>query len=314
MPVGEQLPVEVVLNQQEIGVDVNTTGAMVTGAVIGGLVGGLIASGIANAQVKAAEERITPLRDQIISYDFNQRMEAALKAGLASEGISTAPIVTRVTTPWQMLRGDEARALPARAMVITPRYAIDAHFTTLKVSLQVQIVDRTVKSNGKPKGKVVFFRTYTFTSRIDDVDPDKNLQQWLALGGEDMMMLLDQGVRQVVDMVVFDFSAAGRAQWDVRPSSNPVRIGNNFVKGVMVVREAETYMWTRSGHKWMNFEGAQRIDVEAYRAARAARATQPAAVAVTPAAEAPAAEAAADAATGAAPADAQAAPAGQATP
>lgn len=270
-PVAEQLPVEVLVGPPEIVVDVDTRVTRVTGVVLGGVIGALIAGEIANAKVEAAQERAAPLREVLHGYDFHARAEAVLRKRLASDGLSPAPVVTRTDQPWQALRGDAARALPPRAMVVRPRYSIDADFTALTVTMEVEIVDRTVKSSGKPKGEAVFSRTYTFSSRIQDAGRDANVQQWLALGSEDLRMLLDLGLIQVAEMIVFDFSPGGRTQWDMGPPPRPVRIGDQMVKGVLLVHEADTFVWMRSGYKWANFDGAQRIDVEAYRAARAAR-------------------------------------------
>lgn len=270
-PVAAQLPVEVQAVQYEIAVDLDTRAIRTTGVVLGGIIGGLIAGEIADNKIEDAQVRAIPLRDALKGYDFPERAVSALRKGLPSEWLSPAPVVTHVDLPWFALRGDAARALPPRAMVIKPRYSTDGEFTALTVTLDVEIVDRVVKSSGKPKGEVVFARTYTFSSRIDNVDPERNLQQWLALGGDDMRALLDHGLEQVVAMIAFDFSPGGRTQWDMGPPSRPARIGDQLVKGVMVVHEAETFVWTRSGFKWVNFDGAQRIDVQAYLAARAAR-------------------------------------------
>lgn len=289
-PVGQQLPVEVEVAGSELAVEVNTKAIYVTGVALGGVVGGLIANEIAGSRVERAQERAAPMRAALQGYDFDARAVMFLQKGLPSAGLSPAPVVTRVQAPWQVLRGDAARALPPRAMVVRPRYSIDAEFTTLTVTLDVEIVDRVVKSSGKPKGEVLFARTYTFGSRIDNVDPEQNLQQWLALGGADMRVLLDHGLQQVIAMIEFDFSPGGRAQWDMGPPSRPARIGDQLVKGVMVVHEADTFVWTRSGFQWANFDGAQRIDVQAYLAARAARERQRA--------SAPAAEPAAGPAAG----------------
>ena len=53
MPLAPALPVEVVLNQHELAVDVPNTAAAMGGQF--GLLGALIGSGIQNAQVKNAE-------------------------------------------------------------------------------------------------------------------------------------------------------------------------------------------------------------------------------------------------------------------
>src|SRR5207342_1212900 len=146
MPLAPALPVEVVMNQHELAVDVpNTAGAV--GAQFG-LIGALIGAGIQNAQVKHAEERVVPFRNALLDYHFNERMEAALRAKLASNGLSPAPVINVMPTSWDAVDSRQStQAVPLHAMVIVPRYSVDSDVTMLSVALNASIVDRVVKSN-----------------------------------------------------------------------------------------------------------------------------------------------------------------------
>lgn len=62
MPLAPELPVEIVMNQHELAVDVPET-ATAMGAQFG-LIVALIGSAIQNSQVKKAEERAAPIRDR----------------------------------------------------------------------------------------------------------------------------------------------------------------------------------------------------------------------------------------------------------
>ncbi|MFZ5637416.1 MAG: hypothetical protein ACOY82_12630 [Pseudomonadota bacterium] len=291
MPLGDQLPIEIVLGQQEMGVDVSTTGAAVTGAIIGGLVGGLISAGIANAQVKAAEERVVPLRNALISYDFSKRVDTALRAKLASEGISMNPSIVSMATTWDALDAQNANRLPMHAMVIYPRYAVDSKFARLRVQLLVQIVDRKIKSNGKVKAKPSFSRVYAFNYDIRDGRLEDNIARWSSLGGESMGVLIDRGIEQTVDMLVHDFSTQGRKEWKRSTIQQNVYFKGERYPGFSV-RQTDDYVWVRSGGKTQFFEGFQPLDIAAFKAAQAAAsaaAPQTAAVAAdaAPAATAP---------------------------
>ena len=92
MPLGDAMTVELVLNQQEIGVDVSQTNAMAAG---GGLLGALIVAGIDNSRTKSAEERIVPIRDLLLSYPFNERVEREIRADVPSPGIGANPNISR---------------------------------------------------------------------------------------------------------------------------------------------------------------------------------------------------------------------------
>lgn len=278
MPLGDRLPIEIVLGQQEMGVDVSTTGAAVAGAVVGGLIGGLISAGIANAQVKAAEERVVPLRDTMIAYDFSRRVDAELRGKLASEGISMNPEITSMTTTWDAIDAQNANRLPSHAMVIYPRYSIDSKFARLRVQLLVQIVDRKVSSKGKVKSKPSFSRLYAFNYDIEDGNLDDNIGQWTSLGGEGMATLVDRGITQTVDMLVHDFSPQGRAEWKRRAAKQQsVKIRGERHSG-FPVRETDDYVWVRSGSKTQFFEGFQPIDIAALKTTLSAAAASTAPV------------------------------------
>lgn len=262
-PLGEQLPVEVILNQQELGVDVSTTGAAVAGAVIGGLIGGLVSAAIANAQLKAAEERVSPLRDLLVGYDFNKELEAELRAKLPSEGISPNPAITAMPTHWAVLDPESGKQLPRQALVLIPRYAIDSKFATLRVQIHAQLVERTPKSNGKLKGKVLFNRIYGFSHQIKDGRLEDNLQQWTSLGSNGMSMLLDQSVEQVVAMMVHDFTPEGRGEWARRPAKKAAVLKGQTYPGV-AVRTTDDEIWVRGGPRMMMFNGHRPLDVPAF--------------------------------------------------
>ncbi len=143
MPLGENLAVEVVLNQQEVGVDVSETNAMMAG---GGLLGALIVAGVDNARTKNAEERIVPIRDLMIAYKFNDAFERELRAKLPSQGISTTPMFVVHNTSLGAIDAQNSNQSASRAFVLTPRYALDNRFDRMTVRLTAQMVERHPKS------------------------------------------------------------------------------------------------------------------------------------------------------------------------
>ncbi len=70
--------------------------------------------------------------------------------------------------------------------------------------------------------------------------------------------MLDEGVRQSVDMLVFDFSAEGRAQWENYDRKASVRLAGRTYPGLKV-REAPEWVWTRVGKGWMQALNGHRI-------------------------------------------------------
>ena len=247
MPLAQDLPVEIVMIQNELAVDVpNTASAM--GAQFG-LIGSLVGAGIQNAQVKNAEERVAPIRDLLIEYRFNALVEAALRAKLASEGISPRPAITVMKTQWDAAEAQQNKQdIPLHAMVITPRYSIDAGFSRLSVTLTTQVVDRTIKPNGKIKTAYRFTRAYAFHFPITPMpgNADDFALRWVGMGKTQLAALLDQGVAQSTDMLVYDFSAAGRAAWDQKIKRQNVMVNGTNYAG-LAVRQSPEWVWMRSG-------------------------------------------------------------------
>lgn len=287
VPLAQDLPVEVVLNQHELAVDVPETAGAV-GAQFG-LIGALIGSAVQNSQVKNAEERVVPIRNALLDYRFNERVEAALRAKLASEGLSPNPTVKVMATPWDAADARQNKQdMPLHAMVITPRYAIDSGFGSLSVSLLTQVVDRTVKPNGKVKTKILFSRNYAFRFPLMGALGEDSPQRWAGMGATRLGALLDQGVNQATDMLVHDFSPAGRAEW-----AQKIKRESATVKGVTypgrVVRQTDDWVWVRTGNAMVlaTLQGYQPVDPNATPAASTDAAST--ASASTPAASAPAA-------------------------
>lgn len=246
MPLAQDLQVEVVLNQQELGVDVPATASSV-GAQFG-LLGALVGSAITAGQVANAEKRVAEIRNVLVDYRFNENFERQLRAKLASEGISPNPQFTFMATPWDAYSATKAGKVAADGvLIITPRYSITNNFEVLKVSLSARFVNRTFKPNGKMKEKNLLMSWYSFQfpmTKLDGSFATEDAQRWIDLGPQEMQGLLDQGITQVVDMMVYEFSPEGR-----QVAKTKTKAKNTFLKGKPYwgwsLREAPDWIWLR---------------------------------------------------------------------
>jgi hypothetical protein len=241
-PIAPQLPVELVHAQQEITIDVPTTATGV--GMQFGLIGALIGSAVQNAQAKGAEERIVPLRDALVGYDFNAQLEAALRAKLKSDDISPDPQFVVLTPAAVAERTEKRLEMPAQALVLAPRYSMDYEMTTLTVKVVATLELRERKSNGKYKLRPQFKHTYALSFPI--AQPNKTAQPWIALGKQSIVAMLEQGVVQVTDMIAYDFSDAGRAEWDRDNRKQYVHLKDRGFPGMGIRQEAD-YVWARTG-------------------------------------------------------------------
>jgi len=241
-PIAPQLPIELVQGQQEIAIDVPTTASGV--GMQFGLIGALIGSAVQNSQAKGAEERVTPIRDSLIGYDFNAELEKALRQKLVSPDVSPDPQFTIITPVAIAERETNRLERPAQALVLAPRYAFDYELGTLTVRVVATLENRERKSNGKYRVRSQFRHTYAFSFPIDHAD--KTARPWVALGRDGLAAVLDQGIAQVSDMVAYDFSDKGRGEWDIDNRKQFVRIKDRGFPG-MGIRQEPDFVWARTG-------------------------------------------------------------------
>lgn len=246
MPLGDPLGVELVQEQQELGVDVPDTSAATAQF---GLLGALIGTAIENSQVKNAELRVAELRDLLVDYPFQARMEAALRERLPSEGISPSPVIELRARPWLPADAAGTLAAPEERLVLVPRYAMRNDFELLAVGLSASFVVREPRANGKPRTRSLFSRRYAYQFPLDDVGlgADGDAGRWIAMGTPRLEAMLDRGIAHVADMLAYDLSAEGRVE-----AGEKVRRGSAQARGLQFngrrLREGDGWVWVRSGN------------------------------------------------------------------
>lgn len=249
MPIAPELPVEIVLHQQEIGVTVPPNAG-----VAFGLIGALVGSAINNAQVANGEKRVAEIRNLLVDYRFNEQMEKALRAKLVNAGISPQPVITVRESPWEAVAATQAATTAADVFVITPSYTLSNNFEAMSVSLNAQMVHREIKANGKPKVRARFGRNYVFNipmQKVDGSNADEDAKRWIALGKPGLQTLVDRGIAQVTDMLVYDFSSEGRAESAKKVSGGEKASLNGRSFAGRQLRADSESVWTRIGNNWM---------------------------------------------------------------
>ncbi|CAN7249553.1 hypothetical protein LJR143_000945 [Pseudoxanthomonas sp. LjRoot143] len=252
-PLAPALQIEIVLAQQELDYEIPATGQAVS-AGVGGLLGMWIGNSIDKSNVEKGESRIGAIRDLLVDYPANARLEAELRAKLPVAGLSPAPRITVCTTPGGVIPmlPVGCSAEPADGvLVITPTLSMDSKFENLTVRLDAQRINRTLRSNGKPKVKLVDAFLYKYRFPIEhapDNEPEQNAQLWTQLGDGALPAMLDFGIVQVTDMVVYDFSSEGRAERLI-PKRGSTAFGGKSFDGQQV-RVGDHWVWTRMGKSY----------------------------------------------------------------
>lgn len=245
-PIHTTLPAEIILTQHEIAVEVPDTANAV--GMQFGLIGALVGTAVSNAQVKNAEERVRGLRDTLLEYPFNARVEETLRRKLDAHAILAGQGLTTLDATWN---GDSATMTnPVEdAVVLTPGYAVLSNFEQLSVKLSLSHVQRTARPGKKPKQKILFVRQYAFNFPLEPLEghgADETAARWVSMGRPTLEALLHTGIEQVTDMMMYDLSAEGRVE-----AEQPIRglsgmVGNQEFSG-RVVREGDRWLWVRSG-------------------------------------------------------------------
>jgi hypothetical protein len=235
MPLGEQLPVELVATQNGINVEIlNNAGLDLMVPMLG--------SGLNRAAARNAEARVGPINQALSAYRYGERFEARLRASLASEGISPAPVLT----VHSLQDSARSRDVPLHALVLTPQYTMSQDFDRLYVRLHVQLVDREPKADGQYKARARATRIYMFSHRLKETKVEQHVAAWHSLPPPVLAALLDEAIGHVIDMMVYDFSAEGRAEWDANVRNGRARL-DGHVYGGKEVRRGEGWIWLRSG-------------------------------------------------------------------
>ena len=75
---------------------------------------------------------------------------------------------------------------------------------------------------------------------------DRRDAKWVELGGERLAALLDQAAAQLADMVVYDFSAEGRAAWQGKVGNKDfVRVNDVGFAG-RPIRQGDDWAWVHA--------------------------------------------------------------------
>lgn len=245
-PIHTSQPAEIIFSQQEIAVSVPDTANAVSMQF--GLIGALVGTAVSNAQVKKAEERVRGLRDTLLDYPFNARMEEVLRRKLDTHTILAGQGLRVLDATWD---GDSASmADPVEdAVVLVPGYSVSSSFEQLSVTLALRHVQRTARADRKPKQKILFSRQYAFHFPLQALEghgADETAARWEAMGRAGLEALIDQGIEQVTDMLVYDLSTEGRSEAELPIRGLSGTVGGQEFDG-RVVREGERWLWLRSG-------------------------------------------------------------------
>ena len=145
--------VRIVIGQAEIKANINALNT--TAAAGGGLLFAMIDAGVNNARAKDAETFVVPLREALVGYEFDPRVEMASAmslSGLDWFGAKQTQL-SKDESGDATLAALDAAATP-QLMVLRYTYETTADFSAILVHLNTQLVKKEIPAGKKPNARL----------------------------------------------------------------------------------------------------------------------------------------------------------------
>lgn len=250
-PLAEQATVELRMPREEIGVHVPQSNPGVYG---GGLLGVLIAVSVDSARANSAEERVAEIRNLLAGIDYRARSRAAFDAHFDQRLL--APSVEVL-----MLNESEAESVAAKRaeprqdlLVVQHDYYFLRDFETLRVALHARLGDRVAVKNGLRTPQVDYVNSLYYDFRLPAGSaadsPEERAGAWLALGGERIDAMIEEGLAGTVQMLTHEL-AGGPGETAGERIKLPMSDANGTARAV-VVREQD-------GRRWARFQNTRQL-------------------------------------------------------
>lgn len=206
-PSGRTVPggrdVQVVVEQREI--QTRIVESNLTAATGGGLLIALIDAGVNQARVNAAEKNVVPLRDALTGYEFDAKVQSALKESMAKNpwlGIRNVSFVKEMNTDLANAALDATTA--DQLAFVTYDYAAAADFRSIEVTLGVALANKALIEGQPPAARLkpanlAYTRLFKSVVPLDSPADDgaANVARWSADGARLARTSVDTGIARV---------------------------------------------------------------------------------------------------------------------
>jgi hypothetical protein len=211
-----ELTTKVVVVQDEVIVDVKSSGAAGAGVafgLIGALISTTIDSSVTNSRVKTAQDLMGPFYLAIEDVDFRKEFNDAIRPGLAGYPIKVANVATTpVGLSNAQLRAWRDELKPGQSlMLIAPRYLLSADFRTLDAETWVSLWKK--EGDDKPINRGVL----RYQSAPVGPGGKDSIIQWSDNNAAAFRAAIKEAVSETVQLVRADLDVAGTAD---KPESN----------------------------------------------------------------------------------------------
>lgn len=201
--------VYVMVPQAEIQPNINISN--LTAAAGGGLLFALIDAGVNNARAKEAEKQVIPLREALVGFEVDPRIQGASAAAINGLGWLDVRATKFSKDPSgdAMLAALDAGATP-QLLVLRYDYETSADFSAIVVSLRASLVNKATPKGKKPtvrqQAKYLpynqSFRSFVLLPDPNPKDAAANVQAWAADGAKAARTAIDLGIQRCDELFV----------------------------------------------------------------------------------------------------------------
>jgi len=240
--------------QAEIQTNINTSN--VARATGGGALMALIDAGVEQHRATVAEAAIRPLRDALIGYDFDARVQEATKNTLTSLdwfGATEYGFAQEVT---MVTRQHKLDATARNQIVFVDyAYAVSLDFNAIEVSVRFLLVDKPMPGQ-KAKSvtrvsDLAYQQWHEVLVPLRDASDDKdaNTRRWAADGGALAKLALESGLAQLQTMIKRGLT---QSPDDARRNTKGAKVVAGGYAGLLIEKsDAYTMLWNQKRDQWM---------------------------------------------------------------
>jgi len=229
----ESTDVVLPIRQSEIYVFV----PMATAGAGFGLVGALVDISVDSARTSKAETAVTPLRNAMVDYSFDNALQSELKGSLAQVAWLHAG---NFGVTHDISNDGLGKALAASkassVLFVIADYRLSNDGEVMYVTLQAALMPNNDKTRALIPGKrddktpvalvnALYRNRFIFEAHVSGTgDRDKNIAEWSANNGAAARAALTMAAKKLVPMLVDDVQ---RAEGDIAPPANAAQVPNS---------------------------------------------------------------------------------------
>jgi hypothetical protein len=225
-----------------------------------GLIGALIDTGVNQHRTSKAEEAITPVRDALTDYNFDQQALDSTQAALpALPWLEVKKISLSKDNSSNHLNEILDKSGSPEVLFAVYDYALVPDFSALQVTLRVTICPRAVPAGKPPKARIelsqaAYEQDFTYVVPLTGATKDlkENAQRWANVSGSAARLALNHALTRLSHMVALSLQQSPEELAKLS-AGKLIKVGGTA--GIVVEQSNDgTLIMQRGGGGWVFME------------------------------------------------------------